>query len=151
MVYFPVTSFFFFKTSWDHNSNHFPDNNMKLFIKCIKSKDSHNYKSYRSLKVYLKSLELLLVQVEVCLNGASYCTTYHGVVADAEEAYHFYVYSPHNLTSYKYSSCLFYPSFGYKFRNLFDGYFAVHQFVVKVYKFLNCSPFIKTKIMLTRK
>ena len=96
-------------------------------------------------------LRLLLVQVEVSLNCASYCTTYHGVVADAEEAYHFYVYSPHNLTSYKYSSCLFYPSFGYKFRNLFDGYFAVHQFVVKVYKFLNCSPFIKTKIMLTRK
>ena len=102
MVYFPVTSFFFFKTSWDHNSNHFPDNNMNLFIKCIKSKDSHNYKSYRSLKVYLKSLELLLVQVEVCLNGASYCTTYHGVVTDTEEAYHFYVYSPQNLTSCKY-------------------------------------------------
>ena len=34
---------------------------------------------------------LLLVQGEVNLYGASYGAAYHGVVADAEEAHHFYV------------------------------------------------------------
>lgn len=36
----------------------------------------------------LKKQDLLLVQIEVSLHGASYGASHHGVVADAQEAHH---------------------------------------------------------------
>ena len=56
-----------------------------------KSKKTPITSGVTGVREYRCELELLLVQVEVSLNGASYCTTYHGVVTDTEEAHHFYV------------------------------------------------------------
>lgn len=55
----------------------------------IYSKSLHNSKSHRGFGWYI--IQRLLVQCLSNVNSASYCTAYHRVVADAEEAHHLHV------------------------------------------------------------